>query len=217
MFSIALPASIPLQAEETFEKVTVLSANQAVFIREPESFLFQRKALSFSDCSGHPHIPFSGVFACAGFLNPRNWWDRSERLDAYDILLTEVATLNAAGQRQMLDRVLLRHVTLTEPQWEHRTHFADYQNIKEFLVDRKDTDNTKAWLWFAAQPFPLALFSRDTADSLSVYIGHVHVYRRDTASQKWNDFGGHGRLFQVKYRERELSYDASVCDAERHQ
>lgn len=218
-----------LHSVDTISRVKILSAESAVFVKEPNSHSYIQKAVKMEDLKGHPHIPGSSFFEFLNFLNPKRWFDREITEDAFDILLENVSVLDENENRRKLDFVLIRHVTRgSKPSWDSDQGFDGFPNLKKFAVDRAKLESedsempVKITLWFSNNPVLLSKLSQKKSDSnRSVYVGHVHIDRQNRRTNEkqpgtWMNFGRFGVLFGTNFSESKLVDSDPVCIVEDH-
>ncbi len=206
IFGIAM--LVQIQADLTgmkklpLHKMTILSVENVTIIREPMSHTYTKQA----DKSAHPHVPFSFLDK----LNPLNWTDRKETIDAYSLLLKDVLVEDENHTKKKLAFVLIRHAGLST------IHFTAYDQIKEYVVDNTPapgktynghSGHNKVYaistLWYRDTPVPLATFTRDEKDKGTMVIpSHILIQKTDVNEYhngKWKSLPKHMSITVGEY------------------
>lgn len=218
-----------LYSVENISRVRILSADSAVFVKEPDSHFYIQRAVKKEDLKGHPHIPGSSFFEFLNFLNPTRWFDREIGEDAFDILLENVSVLDENENKKKIDFVLIRHVKRgSKPNWASDQGFDGFPNLKKFAVDRPKFESEgseisiKITLWYSDFPVLLSKLSKERTDSnRAVYIGHVHIDGQNPRTNDgrpgvWTNFGRFGVFFGANYRESKLVDSDPACISKDH-
>lgn len=218
LFSSLWIPIVSIHAERIL-KVKILSAENASFVLEPNSYTYLKKAITKEDLKGNAHVPFSKFSAYLSLFNPLNWKDRYITKDSYDVLLKNVRILGEKNRIISLESLLIRHVTHTPPSWENYGGYSDYPDIKKYIVDLPDSNTIEIDLWYSDEPVLLYDFTEQEADR-SIYsrLGHIHLYRTssDLSGHTRDLYGRYGILFGRKYRDKRQFYETNFCQSEDH-